>query len=74
MWQPFPSAAKVEGGVATIAPMEGQQWLASLQPEPHVATLVQGLLADRFPADGKLVYTLYNKLGAPVTGEAIIAL
>lgn len=29
MWQPFPSAAKVEGGVATIAPPEGQQWLAS---------------------------------------------
>ncbi len=29
VWQPFPSAAKVEGGVATITPPEGQQWLAS---------------------------------------------
>ena len=29
MWQPFPSAAKVDGGVVTITPPEGQQWLAS---------------------------------------------
>jgi hypothetical protein len=44
---------------------------ATLKPQPHVATLVKGLLANRFPVDGKLVYTLYNKSGGPVRGEAI---
>ena len=31
MWQPFPSAAKVEGAVATIAPPEGQQCLSDVE-------------------------------------------
>ncbi|MBM3148167.1 MAG: hypothetical protein FJ000_09795, partial [Actinobacteria bacterium] len=44
---------------------------STLQPEPHVATLVKGLLANLFPTAGKVVVTLYNKSGAPVAGEAI---
>jgi hypothetical protein len=44
---------------------------ATLAPEPHVSTLVPGLLANGFPVDAKLVYTLYNKSGGPVAGEAI---
>jgi len=61
------------GGAADVLQTlrENGDAFATLQPEPHVATLVKGLLANRFPADGKLVYTLYNKSGAPVTGEAI---
>lgn len=52
---------------------ENGDTFATYQPEPHVATLVKGLLANRCPAEGKLVYTLYNKSGAPVTGDAIAA-
>jgi hypothetical protein len=44
---------------------------ATLQPEPHAATLVPGLLANRFPTAGKVVVTLYNKPGAPVAGEVL---
>jgi len=63
------------GGAADVLQTlrENGDAFATLQPEPHVTTLVKGLLANRFPADGKLVYTLYNKSGAPVTGEAIEA-
>jgi hypothetical protein len=61
------------GGAADVLQTlrENGDAFATLRPEPHVATLVKGLLANRFPVDGKLVYTLYNKSGAPVTGEAI---
>jgi len=33
------------------------------QPEPLVATARERLLANRFPAEGKTVYTLYNRTG-----------
>jgi hypothetical protein len=61
------------GGAADVLQTlrENGDAFATLRPEPHVATLVKGLLANRFPVDGKLVYTLYNKSGAPVAGEAI---
>jgi len=61
------------GGAADVLQTlrENGDAFATLQPEPHVTTLFTGLLANRFPGDGKLVYTLYNKSGAPVTGEAI---
>jgi hypothetical protein len=61
------------GGAADVLQTlrENGDAFATLQPEPHVATLVEGLLANRFPVDGKLVYTLYNKSGALVAGEAI---
>ncbi|MBM3473752.1 MAG: hypothetical protein FJX75_10830 [Armatimonadetes bacterium] len=59
MWQPFPSATRVDDGVLTIEPPQSQQWLAS------AAKLRYGEL------DVEVVVTLYSKPGAPVTGEAI---
>ncbi|MBI2297676.1 MAG: hypothetical protein HYU66_01770, partial [Armatimonadetes bacterium] len=44
---------------------------ATLHPEPLVATLQSHVLANRFPAAGKVVYTLYNKNSTAVAGDLL---
>jgi len=57
MWQPFPSAARVEGGVATIAPPEGQQWLASASRFQY-GELEMTVRFNRLSADSTIFYYL----------------
>jgi hypothetical protein len=44
---------------------------ASLHPEPFIATERRGVFANRFPAEDKTVYTLYNRNPGPVSGELL---
>ena len=57
VWQPFPSAAKVEGGVATITPPEGQQWLASASRFQY-GELEMTVRFNRLSADSTIFYYL----------------
>jgi len=57
VWQPFPSAAKVAGGVATIAPPEGQQWLASASRFQY-GELEMSVRFNRLSADSTIFYYL----------------
>lgn len=50
---------------------ENADAFTGLQPEPLVATTRARLLANRFPAGDKAVFTLYNKTGAPVDEPAL---
>jgi len=50
---------------------ENADAFTGLQPEPLVATTRDRLLANRFPAGEKVVYTLYNKTGQAVDEDAL---
>jgi len=50
---------------------ENADAFAGLAPEPLVPTARERLLANRFPAEDKVVYTLYNKTGQAVDGDLL---
>jgi len=62
----YPGAEAV---IQTLA--ENGDAFSTLQPEPHVATLVPGVLSNRFPGESKLVYTVYNKTSSAVSGALL---
>ena len=44
---------------------------ATLDPEPLVDTLVDNVLANKFPIEGKTLFTIYNKNDHPVAEELL---
>ena len=44
---------------------------ATLKPEPAIPTLMDGVLANKFPGKDKLIVTLYNKSGADQKGDMV---
>ena len=44
---------------------------ATLKPEAHIPTLVEGVLANKFPITGKTIVTLYNKNKENTEGDLV---
>ena len=56
---------------ATAILRQHRDAFTSLTPEPLVPTQVAGVFANRFPAAGKTVYTLYNSRHRTVRGPVL---
>ena len=50
---------------------EHSETFASTKPEPAIPTLMEGVLANKFPGRDKTIVTLYNKSGADQKGEIV---